>query len=110
MVFGHSYDERSLYPNQNFFPESDSKRDWSRLAKALNGELCEDLLDKFSGVESLPFPSGDNKKIAVKIIDNRGIESFVIKSWSKIMTKINNPHSDLLADILTIPRKPDVRI
>lgn len=73
------YDERSLYPNQIFFPESDSKRDWSRLAKALNGEVNEDLLDKFSGVESLPFPSGDNKKIAVKIIDNRGIESFVIK-------------------------------
>ena len=50
------YDERSLYPNQIFFPESDSKRDWSRLAKALNGEVNEDLLDKFSGVESLPFP------------------------------------------------------
>lgn len=73
------YDERSLYPNQVFFPESDSKRDWSKLAKALNGEVNEDLLDKFSGVESLPFSGGENKKIAVKIIDNRGIESFVIK-------------------------------
>jgi adenine-specific DNA-methyltransferase len=73
------YDERSLYPDQVFFPESDSKRDWSKLAKALNGEVNEDLLDKFSGVESLPFSGGENKKIAVKIIDNRGIESFVIK-------------------------------
>ncbi len=73
------YDERSLYPDQVFFPESDSKRDWSKLAKALNGEVNEDLLDKFSGVESLPFAGGENKKIAVKIIDNRGIEAFVIK-------------------------------
>jgi len=73
------YDERSLYPDQVFFPESDSKRDWSKLAKALNGEVNEDLLDKFSGVESLPFSGGENKKIAVKIIDNRGIEAFVIK-------------------------------
>lgn len=73
------YDERSLYPDQVFFPESDSKRDWSKLAKALNGEVNEDLLDKFSGVESLLFSGGENKKIAVKIIDNRGIEAFVIK-------------------------------
>lgn len=73
------YDERSLYPDQVFFPESDSKRDWSKLAKALNGEVNEDLLDKFSGVESLPFSGGESKKIAVKIIDNRGIEAFVIK-------------------------------
>ncbi|MFH0790236.1 MAG: hypothetical protein V2A64_01240 [Candidatus Omnitrophota bacterium] len=73
------YDERSLYPDQVFFPEGDSKRDWSRLAKALNGEVNEDLLEKFSGVESIPFTSGENKKIAVKIIDTRGIESLVIK-------------------------------
>jgi adenine-specific DNA-methyltransferase len=73
------YDERSLYPDQVFFPEGDPKRDWSRLAKALNSDVNEDLLEKFSGVESLPFTAGENKKIAVKIIDNRGIESFVIK-------------------------------
>ncbi len=41
--------------------------------------IDEDALEKFSGVESIPFTAGDNKKIAVKIIDNRGIESFVIK-------------------------------
>lgn len=73
------YDERSLYPDQVFFPEGDSKRDWSRLAKALNGEVNEELLEQFSGIESLPFAAGENRKIAVKIVDNRGIESFVIK-------------------------------
>ena len=73
------YDERSLYPDQVFFPEGDPKRDWTRLAKALNGEVNEELMEQFASVESLPFPAGDNKKVAIKIIDNRGIESFVIK-------------------------------
>ncbi len=73
------YDERSLYPEQVFFPEGDSKRDWTRLAKALNGEVNEELIEHFRDVESLPFSIGEHKKIAVKIIDNRGIESFVIK-------------------------------
>ena len=73
------YDERSLYPEQVFFPEGDSKRDWTRLAKALNGEVNEELIEHFRNVESLPFSIGEHKKIAVKIIDNRGIESFVIK-------------------------------
>jgi len=73
------YDERSIMPDQVFFPEGDAKRDWSRLAKALKSEINEEALKKFSGVESLPFSAGENKKIAVKIIDNRGIESFVIK-------------------------------
>jgi adenine-specific DNA-methyltransferase len=73
------YDERSLYPDQVFFPEGDSKRDWTRLAKALNGEVNEELLGQFAAVESLPFSAGESRRVAVKIIDNRGIESFVIR-------------------------------
>ncbi len=73
------YDERSIMPDQIFFPEGDEKRDWTRLAKSLKSEVNKDTLEKFSGVESIPFTAGENKKIAVKIIDNRGIESFVIK-------------------------------
>lgn len=73
------YDERCILPDQVFFPEGDQKRDWSRLARALKSEVNTDALEKFSGVQSLPFTAGGNKKIAVKIIDNRGIESFVIK-------------------------------
>ncbi len=75
-----NYDERSLLPDQVFFPMKDSKRDWTKLAKALNGEIDEELLETFTGVESLPFEAGEEKKVAVKIIDNRGIESFVIKN------------------------------
>ena len=73
------YNERSLFPAQVFFPTKNSKRDWTKLAKALNGEVNKELIEAFTGVESLPFEAGEHHKIAVKIIDNRGIESFVIK-------------------------------
>ena len=73
------YDERSLMPDQVFFPMADSNRDWTKLARALSGEVDEELVETFRGTESLSFESGNNRKIAVKIIDNRGIESFVIK-------------------------------
>jgi len=73
------YDERSIMPDQVFFPEGDDKRDWTKLAKALKAEVNEDALERFSGVTSIPFTAGEHEKIAVKIIDNRGIESFVIK-------------------------------
>lgn len=74
------YDEQSIFPEQVFFPVSDTKRDWTKLAKALNGTVDEDLLELYTGTVSKPFKPGENKKIAVKIIDNRGIESFVVKS------------------------------
>lgn len=74
------YDERSLFVDQIFFPEKNKKRDWTRLAKALKRDVDEELLEAFSGVESLQFKAGKERKIAVKIIDNRGIESLVIKN------------------------------
>ncbi len=73
------YDEHSIFPDQIFFPASDANRDWTRLAKALNGAVDESLLESFTGTTSIPFEPGKNKKVAVKIIDSRGIESFVIK-------------------------------
>jgi len=74
------YDEQSILPDQIFFPMGDGKRDWTKLAKALNGTVDEDLLELFTGTVSKLFTAGENRKIAVKIIDNRGIESFVVKS------------------------------
>lgn len=73
------YDERTVFPTQVFFPQGDANRDWTKLAKALNGTVDEDLLEFFSSDTSLPFKSGNNRKIAVKIVDDRGVESLVIK-------------------------------
>ena len=72
------YDQRSLMPRQVFFPMADAKGGWNRLKKTIRAELDEDLLEQFHGTVSLPFEAGDNKRIAVKIVDDRGIESLKI--------------------------------
>lgn len=72
------YDERSLYPRQVFFPMAGKKEGWDKLKKDIKAELNEELLDKFHGTISLPFEAGDNRKIAVKIVDDRGIESLKV--------------------------------
>ena len=72
------YDERSLFPHQVFFPMAGNKDGWNRLKKNIRAELDEDLLEAFHGTVSLPFETGENGKIAVKIVDDRGIESLKI--------------------------------
>lgn len=72
------YDGRSLFPRQVFFPMSSEKTGWSRLAKSLQAEIDEELVDSYKGTVSLPFSADGNKRAAVKIIDDRGIESLKI--------------------------------
>ena len=72
------YDGRSLFPKQVFFPMSGEKDGWSRLAKNLKSEIDPDLIEAYRGTISLPFEIGDNRRLAVKIVDDRGIESLKI--------------------------------
>ena len=72
------YDGRSLFPRQVFFPMSGKKDGWARLAKNLKAEIDENLIEAYRGTVSLPFEIGDNRRIAVKIVDDRGIESLKI--------------------------------
>jgi adenine-specific DNA-methyltransferase len=72
------YDERSMMPHQVFFPTAGKKDGWNRLKNTIRAELDEDLLEQFHGNVSLPFEAGENAKVAVKIVDDRGIESFKI--------------------------------
>jgi adenine-specific DNA-methyltransferase len=67
------YDDRSLFPSQVFFPMAGSGDGWDKLAKNLKVEIDEEKIEAFNGTVSLPFEPGN--KIAVKIIDDRGIES-----------------------------------
>jgi adenine-specific DNA-methyltransferase len=73
------YDGRSLYPRQVFFPMSGPKDGWSRLAKNLKAEIDEELIEQYRGTVSLPFEPGDHRRVAVKIVDDRGIESLKIE-------------------------------
>ncbi len=72
------YDGRSLYPRQVFFPMSGDGEGWDKLAKSVKAIIDEDLIEKYKGNKSIPFKPGNNKQIAVKIIDDRGIESLKI--------------------------------
>jgi adenine-specific DNA-methyltransferase len=72
------YDERSLFPRQVFFPMAGKGEGWEKLKKNIRAELNEGLLEKFHGTKSLPFEAGENKKVAVKIVDDRGIESLKV--------------------------------
>ena len=72
------YDGRSLYPRQVFFPMSGSRDGWNRLARNLRAEIDEDLIEAYRGTVSLPFELGEHERVAVKIVDDRGIESLRI--------------------------------
>jgi len=72
------YDGRSLYPRQVFFPLADEDGGWARLAKNLKSEIDTELIEAYRGTVSLPFEPGPNKRVAVKVIDDRGIESLKI--------------------------------
>jgi len=69
------YDGRSLLPRQVFFPMAGEKDGWSKLAKDLKAAVDETLLEAYRGTTSLPFEAGGHKRAAVKIVDDRGIES-----------------------------------
>ncbi|MEL7643125.1 MAG: site-specific DNA-methyltransferase, partial [bacterium] len=72
------YDGRSLFPRQVFFPMAGDNEGWAKLAKNLKAEIDEDLIEAYRGTVSLPFAPGSNMRIAVKIVDDRGIESLKV--------------------------------
>ncbi|MBI4063456.1 MAG: site-specific DNA-methyltransferase [Elusimicrobia bacterium] len=72
------YDSRSLYPRQVFFPMVGQDEGWARLAKNLKAEIDQELIEAYRGTVSLPFELGKHKRVAVKIVDDRGIESLKV--------------------------------
>lgn len=73
------YDGHSLYPRQVFFPLAGVNEGWTtRLAKNLKAEIKEELIEAYRGTVSLPFEQGEHKRVAVNIVDDRGIESLKV--------------------------------
>ena len=70
------YDERCIYPSQIFFPLSGTNDGWIKLAKNLRAEIDLNKIETYNGTSSLEFEPGN--QIAIKIIDDRGIESLKI--------------------------------
>jgi len=72
------YDGRSLYPRQVFFPMAGENEGWARLAKNLKAEIDGERIEVYRGTVSLSFAPGEHRRIAVKIVDDRGIESLKV--------------------------------
>ncbi|HZL37458.1 MAG TPA: site-specific DNA-methyltransferase [Tepidisphaeraceae bacterium] len=62
---------------QAFFPRTAA---WDNLRKSLRGTYDEAVWDHLAGNISAPFEAGEQKQIAVKVIDDRGNELMVVKS------------------------------
>ena len=72
------YDGRSLFPHQVFFPMAGKGEGWEKLKKDIRAELDDSKLKAYQGTVSLPFKPGQHQRVAVKIVDDRGIESLKV--------------------------------
>ena len=72
------YDGRSLFPRQIFFPMDGSDDVWKKIRRTLNAEIDMERIQAYRGTRSLPFEPGVYRRAAVKIVDDRGIESLKV--------------------------------
>lgn len=71
------WNDLSFHVSQAFFPRTGA---WDSLKKALKGEYDDAVWDHLAGTTSAPFAAGEHRRIAVKVIDDRGNELLVVKS------------------------------
>ena len=82
------YDGRSLFPHQVFFPMAGAKDGWAKLAKSLKAEIDATRMVAYRGTVSLPFEPGEHGRAAVKIVDDRGVESLKIVELAVMDTSV----------------------
>ena len=78
------YDGRSLFPHQVFFPMAGKGEGWEKLKRDIRAELDEGKLAAYQGTVSLPFAAGKHGRVAVKIVDDRGIESLKVMQLHEV--------------------------
>jgi adenine-specific DNA-methyltransferase len=71
------WNDLSFHVSQAFFPRTAA---WDSLKKALKGDYDDAVWDHLAGTTSAPFTAGENRRVAVKVIDDRGNELLVVKS------------------------------
>ena len=65
------YDGMCFYATQVFFPKTAA---WDNLQKSLKAEFDPSVWEHLAGTVSEPFPIGPRRRVAVKVIDERGNE------------------------------------
>lgn len=71
------YNGMAFYAAQVFFPKTSA---WDNLQKSLKGRFEDSVWSHLAGTVSEPFTLGEKRRIAVKVIDERGNELMVVKS------------------------------
>jgi hypothetical protein len=62
--------------SQVFFPRTAA---WDSRRKALKADYDETVWDHLAGARSAPFEAGEQKQVAVQVIDDRGNELLVVE-------------------------------
>lgn len=71
------YNDLCFHVSQAFFPRTTA---WDALKRGLRGEFEDTVWDHLAGTTSAPFTAAENRKVAVKVIDDRGNELMVVRS------------------------------
>jgi len=61
------------------------QEEYVKLAKNLKAEIDEELIDAYRETISLPFEPGQYKRIAVKIVDDRNVQSLKVMGISRFI-------------------------
>ncbi len=75
-----NYNGLCFHVSQAFFPRTGA---WESLKKALGDEYTEGVWDHLAGKVSAPFEMGSEKRVAVKVIDDRGNELMAVLAESE---------------------------
>jgi adenine-specific DNA-methyltransferase len=65
------YDGLCFYASQVFFPKTSA---WDNLQRSLKANFDDSVWEHLAGTVSEAFPAGERRRIAVKVIDERGNE------------------------------------
>jgi adenine-specific DNA-methyltransferase len=70
------YDGMSFYATQVFFPKTSA---WDNLQRSLKATFDDSVWSHLAGTVSEPFATGERRRVAVKVIDERGNELLRVK-------------------------------
>jgi len=70
------YNGMVFIARQVFFPKTSA---WDNLQKSLKARFEDSVWDHLAGTRSEPFVLGDHRRVAIKVIDERGNELMVVR-------------------------------
>lgn len=70
------YNELAFCASQAFFPRTSA---WDNLRRELGGHYADGVWEHLAGTVSEPFVAGKHKRVAVKVIDDRGNDLLIVQ-------------------------------